>query len=822
MLARQDIQVPVWGLTAIGVAVFAALYFSIASVSLVQFGINTPIWFSNAVAVVWLLTVERRRWPVYLAALYVVDVVAIQFYGSQPSPLLSLADLVEVIVVALLVARFGGAAAVVSSVSGLARFVAIAVTVPLFSSAWGSGVLTLTSHGSFWGHFWPWYSGVSLGMLVICPALMILTTVSRHDLGDRTAAAINLLLLVGLAALAVAVSGLDKAAYLLITFPALLMLVWRAGLIGASLGSGILIAVGLWRTFAQQGAFAAMVLPDTSLQSSVVALQIYLAALTLSSLPLAVVLTEQRRLARELFRVADARSDFLAAMSHEIRTPMTGVLGLVDLLDSEAPTPRQRERLASIRASGKHLVNILNDILDFSRLESGNIVLEGIDFSLPLLLEQVQDSLQPLALERGITLSVGMTERSPPIVRGDPTRIQQILLNLTGNAIKFTPKGSVLVLAAYCPDQRGPRFRFEVRDTGIGLAADQQLQIFDAFTQADHSTSRRYGGSGLGLAISKRLAEMMQGEIGVESTLDQGSLFWFEIPLELGDIANFRTAQSPDSSPIVPCRVLLAEDVELNRDIISTFLARDGHHVVVAENGSDAVEQVRKQPFDLILMDIHMPVMDGLDATRAIRAMPGLAGTTPIVALTANVMASEQEKCREAGMDSVLMKPIEWEKVRATIRDCGRLRDQNQATVDLPPGNAAAEGTAFDHAIFAELQQLIPAVRLRQHAEALSADVGRLADATPGSDPARIRDLAHGIVSQAGMLGLIRLSSRAAEVEQALETGQSLSARLRRFRAASADPLDYLLPRLTPPPFCPVNLPSAEGGARPAPAIESE
>lgn len=231
MLARRDWGVPDGARTAIGATLFALAYFAIASVSLIQFGISTPIWFSNAVAVVWLLAVKRRRWPLYVAALYLADTTALHFFGGGLAPVLALADVAEVVMVGLLVTRFGGAAAVLTTVAGLARFVLVAITVPLLSSAWGAGVLWWTGQGTFWANFWPWYSGASLGMLVACPSLMILSTPALHDWVGRVETAIMLLLI---AVLAILVSGLENAAFLMITFPALLMLVWRAGLIGAS------------------------------------------------------------------------------------------------------------------------------------------------------------------------------------------------------------------------------------------------------------------------------------------------------------------------------------------------------------------------------------------------------------------------------------------------------------------------------------------------------------------------------------------------------------------------------------------------------------
>ncbi|MDP8913556.1 MAG: ATP-binding protein, partial [Pseudomonadota bacterium] len=508
-----------------------------------------------------------------------------------------------------------------------------------------------------------------------------------------------------------------------------------------------------------------------------------------------------------------ARGEFLAAMSHEIRTPMTGVLGVVDLLEAEKLTAKQERYVESIRASGRHLLNIINDILDFSRIETGKIELENVDFSLPIVLERVRSLLNPLAMERGIELHFELGEHSPPVVKGDPTRLKQVLLNLAGNAIKFTAEGRVVVAVSYQRLDQGLRFRFEVRDTGIGVPLEAQATLFNAFTQADHSTKRQYGGTGLGLAISKRLVDAMGGEIGVESEPGTGSVFWFEVPFEEGDAIQLPRPGAAPEAPIAPRRVLVAEDVELNRDIIRTVLERDGHDVVFAWNGRQAVELARQFPFDLVLMDVQMPLMDGVEATRQIRQLPGPAADTPIIALTANVMATEQEKCIEAGMNEVLMKPIEWERVRAVIRRyevrsagtlwktpptiAGIVAGAGEKPSDPPQPEENSSEPAFVEATFLKLRELIPAERLAKYLEALETDVAALSAAAPGGDAVEasaLQGTAHKIVSQAGMLGLIRLSKRAARVEDAYAEKNGVETALREFREAAADVQERLWP----------------------------
>src|SRR3954468_10286121 len=311
-----------------------------------------------------------------------------------------------------------------------------------------------------------------------------------------------------------------------------------------------------------------------------------------------------------------AMSDFLAVMSHEIRTPMTGVLGMADLLAAAGLPGRERRQVEAIRTSGRHLLHVVDDVLDFSRIEAGGLALERVDFSPAEVLEQVRSLMAPQALERGLGLAFGLDEHSPPVIKGDPTRLRQVLLNLVGNALKFTHAGGVTVRLAGRPAGEG-RFvlRFGVEDTGIGVAPEERAGLFDAFTQADRSTARRYGGSGLGLAISRRLVGAMGGEIGVESAPGAGSLFWFEVPLERGD-AVVAAGRAAEPAAVQPLRVLVVDDVEFNRELLGEMLRRQGHQGGFAAGGGEAGALAARERFDAVLMDVHMPVMDGLEATR--------------------------------------------------------------------------------------------------------------------------------------------------------------------------------------------------------------
>ncbi|HEX8374470.1 MAG TPA: ATP-binding protein, partial [Geminicoccaceae bacterium] len=516
---------------------------------------------------------------------------------------------------------------------------------------------------------------------------------------------------------------------------------------------------------------------------------------------------EARRQAEEAAR---AKADFLAAMSHEIRTPLTAVLGMADLLAAEELTGRQKGYVAAIRTSGRHLLSVVNDILDFSRIEAGRLELERVDFSVPGLLEEVRSLLAPQARERGLELRFELDEHSPPIGVGDPTRLRQVLLNLVGNALKFTHEGGVAVAVSSRPEGEGRvRLLFEVRDTGIGMTPGQAAGLFQAFAQADRSTARRYGGTGLGLAISRRLVEAMGGAIGVESAPGAGSLFWFEAPFEVGDAAVASERATFDPASVRPLRLLLAEDIELNRDLLGDMLGRHGHEVVFAEDGAEAVERAAAGGFDVVLMDVQMPVVDGVEATRRIRALPPPAGRVPIVAQTANVMASERERYLAAGMDGHVMKPVEWGDLFAALaRHGGRGGDAGTAggvgeggapeeareppagpaTPEAPPDAPPADPVLLDRGLLDKLGATLPAEAfagfVRRGIENAERACARL-PALPAGSEEQVRE-AHSLKGTAGTFGLRRIGAVAGEIEAAALEGEAVSGLVERLAAAVA------------------------------------
>lgn len=375
-----------------------------------------------------------------------------------------------------------------------------------------------------------------------------------------------------------------------------------------------------------------------------------------------------------------AKGQFLANMSHEIRTPLNGVIGMLTLLTDTQTTPEQSDLLNSARTAADSLLGVINDVLDFSKIEAGKFELDRVGFDLSELAGQASALFTVTVLKKGLELSTEIDPDVPRVLLADSGRLKQVLINLLGNAVKFTERGQIKLRVQKLWAKDGKvSLKFSVSDTGIGIPEDKREAIFEAFSQGDASTTRKFGGTGLGLAICARIMDVMQSRIFVESEPGRGTTFHFTLTLDIGDAEQLKPSRqvppSANSKSPGPFRILLAEDSLINQKLAVRILEKLGHTVVVANTGIEAVAKYEEQTFDLVFMDVQMPDMDGFSATAAIRACPKNASRIPIVALTAHAMKGDRERCLEAGMDDYLSKPVSSNSIKDVIQAVMKRQD---------------------------------------------------------------------------------------------------------------------------------------------------
>jgi len=676
-------------LAALVAAFAASMAYSLFLAGATQ-GIPT-IWTANAVVAVGLLTLSWRNGMALLAIASAIH-VAFQLAVGDPPVFIGIVtalDGAHAVAMALLLRAVGCR----GRLRDMRALIVTILTATAFTAAWSvvtNGCLELAAGHSFWNGWLDWAIPNTLGAAIALPIGLVLLD-RRHAEGFPAGRLEIAGYVVAMAAISALLYSVSVPIRVLLLAP-MLFAVFRGGpqaialLIVASLAAAI--PAILHRT-GLDGELARNAL--RSAQASHLALYLtgMMGGLALGRQArlqaLLVRRTAAARAAQARAQAANqAKSDFLATMSHEIRTPLNSILGFTALVADDASlSDENRRRLELVTRAGQSLAELINDLLDFSKVEAGRLELNLGPVSPAAVLRDAAAIVAPTAQGKGLALDVTVTAggAEPDAAFAlDEARLRQVLLNLLANAVKFTAQGVVSARLILGPD-RGA-LRFEIADTGIGIAPDVQARLFERFSQADSSISRSFGGTGLGLAISRALVRQMGGEIGVQSELGQGARFWINLVAEPALVAHQPdVAEAPVEA--AAARVLLVDDHPMNRELGQALLTLAGCDVVTAEDGVQAVEAARAGGFDVILMDVHMPVMDGLAATRAIRGFGGAVGAVPIVALTADVPADQVARCREAGMTDHVAKPINRDQLLAAV---GRALE----TVVLPDAEARA------------------------------------------------------------------------------------------------------------------------------------
>lgn len=529
---------------------------------------------------------------------------------------------------------------------------------------------------------------------------------------------------------------------------------------------------------------------------------------------------QELRTARDsALRFARLKANFAATVSHEIRTPLNGVIGTLDMLKSGRTTPEQVELLGLAWDSAQYLLELINNILDFSRLEAGRMEVDISNFALQPLTDGILGMFTATAAAKHLRLETDIAPEVPPVLSGDPARLRQVLINLVGNAVKFTERGSVKLSVTGSYD--GRQLRFEVSDTGIGIAADQRASIFDSFTQADPSTTRRYGGSGLGLAISKQIVGLLGGEIGVDSNPGAGSRFWFTLPCRSGQLNEASHPPTVKKRLGRHARILIAEDNATNQTVAVGMLRRLGCTCGIADNGAEAVARWREETWDLILMDCAMPEMDGFQATAAIRREETDGRRTPIIAMTANTLAADIEHCREAGMDDHMAKPLTLEALTGHLHRWLHWMAPDEAAPAVETSDTVGTTVpvlSFDGGVMTCLRDCLGEAlgeAIRPFLEDMPGYLQEMEEAITADDAGTLRRLAHVVKGAAGNLGALAMASAAHDMEALAESGTHATgnALLLRLRTEFALIEPNLLAELDKPPSLPRPQPQPQDDA---------
>nr|WP_295107922.1 MASE1 domain-containing protein [uncultured Caulobacter sp.] len=674
-LAAQERRRQAALLLALSVATVVSLAFS-------EYLTRTPLgvaafWPANALLAAGLLTLTGSR-GLSLSVVFVVFhlILCLLVGDTLLRALLYVAiDASEAVAIWAICQRLWRGAPRIRTLRSLILLPAVTTPVAAAASLLMAGILSLDGEPFVRG-VTDWFLRSGLGLAVALPAALVLIDAEHRRTFQRDWRE-TLLLMFAVAAVTLLCAHPASGAPPFLIFPIALAAAYRLGARGAAMACVIVAVFTL--PIAMSGAsprFNAILGPVAQART----IQVFIAVLFYTSLAAGLALAQQDRLKRLLLRrdlltraarsralaATEAKTEFLATMSHEIRTPLNSVLGFAQLLATREDLPPEvRRQVNLIDSAGAALLTVVNDILDFSRVEAGLIELLPQPTSAANLLRDTVAIMAPEARAKGLSLELEIIDPVEALHDLDADRLRQVLINLLNNAVKFTDEGRIDARLIVEQGHLEDRLRFEIMDTGVGIELDKQALLFQRFSQADSSMSRLHGGAGLGLAICRALIDVMGGKIGVDSVPGRGSCFWIELSAPIAE--EVELPERPKVSAPGAARVLIVDDHPINLEIGEALLTLVGCQVEVAENGKQAVEKAMMGHYDVILMDIHMPQMDGLQATRAIKALPGLRGKAPIIAMSADALPRQVERCYAAGMVDHIAKPIQREVLYAKV-----------------------------------------------------------------------------------------------------------------------------------------------------------
>ena len=635
-------------------------------------------WPANALLAAGLLSLTPPRRGALTAVFVVLHLAFDLLVGDGPARALLMTgvDTLEAMAVGTAARRISGGPPRIRTLRSLVTLPAMTTPIAAIAAIVCATVLALGFGEPFWRVLADWFIRCALGLAIVLPATLVLID-AEHRRSFHRSWREHLALLFAVAAMTLFCAHPSAGLPPFLIFPVALIAAYRLGARGAALASLIVAVIAL--PIAMAGGsprFNAILGPIAQART----IQVFVLVLFYTCLAGGLALAQQDRLKRLLVRreqltrlargralaATEAKTEFLATMSHEIRTPLNSVLGFAQLLAArEDLPPDARRQVNLIDSAGAALLTVVNDILDFSRVEAGQIELLPQPTSAADLLRDTVAIMAPEARAKGLTLDLEIVDPVGGLHDLDADRLRQVLINLLNNAVKFTEEGRIDARLVIEPGDLEDRLRFEVIDTGVGIELDKQALLFQRFSQADGSVSRLHGGAGLGLAICRALIDVMGGKIGVDSVPGRGSCFWIELSAPTAEA--LAPPERPKASAPGAAKILIVDDHPINLEIGQALLTLVGCEVDLAENGRQAVERAQTGDYDVILMDIHMPQMDGLQATRAIKALPGRAGRIPIIAMSADALPRQVERCYAAGMVDHIAKPIQREVLYAKV-----------------------------------------------------------------------------------------------------------------------------------------------------------